>query len=625
MGLLAVLMVGGMAYQFIPGLQGGGGVSTPAGTPALKVNGETVTTEQLATLRRGNQLLASVDSGVLGDDFKTVVVARAIQNELYKAGAKDVQVSRADVDAAVKKTREENKLTDNKAWTDALQGIGMSDSSYRQQVRDGLAIQRKVDEIQKAAPAATEAEAKAFYELNKDQYQNEARIVGREIVVADKAKADDLLKQLKAGADFAKLATENSLENKDRGGALAPLENGSPKPVAKVILPTDVATPAFALTQGGLTDVISSGGKFYIVKVEKFLAPVTKTFDEAKTDVMNAVTQQKKDAALEAWTDSLQKDLKVEYIDPAWKVSDPNVASVAGHNIKYSEVVAQMVGNQQIAAILQQMPPEQVAGLLNTSFKPQLVDQLITTYAAPTIAKNLNLDLVGNRQEIAMVLALYGAKDVKVSDAEIQKTYQENIKAFETPASASVDEASFNDKNQAAAFRADWNGSGDFTTAATKAGATVSERGTVSPTTNPQMPGPLDSKLEAAVFGGDLRSAGEGSLSSVVQVGKRYSVAYVKDFKKAAVKPLSEVRSQIEQQALQSKKAEASQNFLKTEVAKLKPVNNLKTVLADQAKRVAAAEKEAAASEPATTPGTGTDKATTTPPATTPPAATDKK
>ena len=46
---------------------------------------------------------------------------------------------------------------------------------------------------------------------------------------------------------------------------------------------------------------------------------------------------------------------------------------------------------------------------------------------------------------------------------------------------ATLDEASFKDKNQAAAFRTDWNGQGDFVAAASKAGGTVSERGQVSP------------------------------------------------------------------------------------------------------------------------------------------------
>ena len=48
--------------------------------------------------------------------------------------------------------------------------------------------------------------------------------------------------------------------------------------VAQVALPTEVATAAFALKDGGVTDVIASGGKFYIVKVERYLAPATRPF-----------------------------------------------------------------------------------------------------------------------------------------------------------------------------------------------------------------------------------------------------------------------------------------------------------------------------------------------------------
>lgn len=602
MGLLAVLMVGGMAYQFTPAISGGGGLfgNKQQGTPAFKVNGQIVTVQDLDALKRNNPVLASTDTGVMGDDFKTFTASQLIQQKIYVDGAKDIDVSRADVNAEVDKIREANKLTDNKAWTDALQSRGLTDSSFRAQVRDQLALKRKVEELQKAVPAATDAELQTYYDLNKDQFKTDPQIVGREIVVTDKAKAEDLLKQLKGGADFAKLASANSTENKDRGGALGPLENGKPKPVAAVVLPTEVSAAAFALTNGGLTDVISSGGKFYIVKVEQFLAPTTKSFETAKTQIKTTVDQQKKDAALEAWADDLRQKAKIEKIDPAWAVNDPTVASVAGHNIPYSELVGQIVNNQQVAAIFQQLPPDQAAGMLNSGLKPQIVQQLLQSYAASTIAKNLKLNLTGNRQEQAAALAAYGAKDVKVTEADLQKAYQENIKQYEVPASATIDEASFKDKGQADAFRADWNGQGDFTAAATKAGATVSERGSVT-----AGDGKLDKALDAAVSGA-LRSVGEGSLTAVVPVGKRFSVAYVRDLKKASTKPFSEVRGQLEEGVLARKKMEASGAFLKKQVDALKPVDNLKKVLDEQAKRVAAAEKAAKAASPTpqTTPAT---------------------
>lgn len=603
MGLLAVLMVAGMAYQFTPAISGGGGLfrKQSQGTPALKVNGQTVTVEELRSYRANNPLLNSTQTGVLGDDFKLFTVQQLVQQKLFIEGSKDMQVSRAEVNAEVDKVREANNLKDNKAWTDALQSRGMTDSSFRQQVHDSLTIKKKVDQIEKATPAASDAELKAYFDLHRDEFKGDAQIVGRQIVVADKAKANALLAQLKGGADFAKLAAENSLENKDRGGALGPIENGNPKPVSAVVLPSAVSAAAFALTSGGLTDVVESGGKYYIVKVEKYLAATPKSFEESKSQLHTLVDQQKKNAALEAWTDGLKKNVQVETVDPEWKVSDPVVASVEGQNIPYSDVVGQVVNNQQLGALFGQLPPEQLAGMINSGLKPQVVQQLLQAYAAPTIASKLKLNLVGNRQEQAAALAAYGARNVKVTEADIQQAYQKNIEQFKTPASATVDEASFKDKGQADAFRADWNGQGDFTTAATKAGATVSERGSVTAGDNK-----LNKELETAVFGAALRPVAEGSLSPVIKVGERYSVAYLRDLKKAATKPLSEVRGQLEGQVLAEKQSAASTAFLKTQMDALKPTDNLTKVLDEQAKRVAAAEK----AESSTTP-----PSTTTPPA----------
>ncbi|WP_192930834.1 peptidylprolyl isomerase [Deinococcus sp. AJ005] len=610
--VLALLLVVGMAYQFTPNIAGLFSGNKTSGTPALTVNGQTITAEELDQARRGNQVLSSTDTGVLGDDFKTVVVATQIQQALVTAAAQDIKVSRNDVNAEVTKVREANNFKDNKAWTDALQSAGLTDAGYRESVGKQLAVQRKVEELKKAAPAPTDAEAKLYYDLNPEAFQSDARIQGRQIVVADKAKAAALLAQAKGGADFAALASANSTEFKDRGGALGPIENGVPRPVALVALPAEVGAAAFALTNGGLTDVVASGGKFYIVKVEKFLPPAPKPFDEAKTDIMAALKTQKENAALESWLDGLQKDAKIEYLDPNWKTENPTVATVAGKDIPYSDVVEGVVSNQQFASLLQQVPPEQAAGLVNGILKPQVTQGLIQTYAAPAIAEKLKLDLTGTRQNIAQGLAAYGARDVKVSDADLQAYYDQNKKQFETPASATVSEASFRDRNQALAFRADWKG-GDFTAAAGKAGGTVSERGAVTAGDSKLSP-----ELEAAVFGATaLKDAGEGSLSDVVKVGDRFSVLYATDLKQAVTQPLSAVRAQIEPQVLATKKGEAGQAFVTKEVATLKPTDNLEKVLAAQAKRVAAAEpKPTTPTATPATPGTPTTPGTPATPAT---------
>lgn len=584
MGLLAALMIGGMAYQFMPAMQGGhgGGLFQQQNTPALKVNGEVISVQDLDSIRRNVPVLSSIETGVLADDFKLFILSQQLLQTLSIQGAKDINVSREEVAAEVKKIRDSQNLQDNKAWTDFLQHRGLSDSEARKLLRDQLATTRKVEALRSSTSKPTEAELQNLYTLTRENYKTDPQIVARAIVVADEKVARSLLTQAKGGTNFAALASENSLENKERGGALAPLENGQPKPVAGVVLPNEVAAAALALTNGGITDVINSGGKYYIVKVEKYIKPRIKTFDEAKSALTTQLSQYKSAEAVEKWLDDLKKNAQIEYVDPAWKIENPVVASVSGQNILYSELVDRVVNNHQVTAMLQQMPPEQITGLINSSLKPSILEQLIQLYAAPIIAKNLNLNLVGNREQILQQLALYAGKDILVSDSEVKESYQKQKESFKIPASAEIDEAVFKTKEQAASFRADWKGK-DFISSATKAGATVSERGKIT-----EGDGKV-TDLEAAIFNGNLKPIGEGSLTTIVN-GNGYKVAYVKDLQLATTRSLAEVEESIRNQLLDSKRGEAIAAFLKKQVAALKPTDNLSKVLEDQAKRVAAAE-----------------------------------
>lgn len=604
-----VLVVGVLLLIiFLPSLRGG----AAQGTPALKVNGITVTKEQLEAIKTRNPVLGSATGGPLGDDFKTLIIDQQINQTLIGTASADQKIERSAVNAQVTETRSKNNLTENKAWTDALRGAGFSDSSYREYLRTQLAIQAKAKAIQASAPKPTEAQLQLYYQLNAQTFQSDPRIVAREIVVATKASADQLLTQLRGGADFAKLAAANSLENKERGGAIGPLENGAPRPVAQVALPTEVGTAAFARTTGGLTEVVSSGGKFYIVKVEKFLPAAPKPFTEVKAAVSDAVSTELKNQALENWVDGLKKNVKVESVSPDWKYNNPVVATVGTQDIPYAEVVTGVVSNQQFSALLQQQTAEQVAPLVNSFLKPGIVQQLTQQYAAPAIVKAQNLPLVGNRAGLLAGLNAYGARDAKVSDADVQAFYAGNQKNFQTTAKATVSEAVFANKQQALVFRQEFK-SGDFTALASKAGATVSERGSVTAGDKK-----LNDALDRAVFAANrLQAAGEGSLSDVTDTSSRYSLAYVTDLVKASVRPLNEVRTSIYDQLLAQKKQAAATAYVAAQMKTVKTQDLLAQVLAAQTKRLAAeAPKATTPTAPAGSATPGTPATPTTTPAT---------
>ena len=273
----------------------------------------------------------------LNDDFRTFLISQVIRQEVMRQAAKDINVTREDVNAEVDKVRENGNLKDDAAWTDALQRAGISDSEYREQTRDSLAMQRKMDEIQANVPAPTAEEMRLYYDLNPTLFQTEQRIKGREIVVDNEEKARELLKKARSGTDFAALARENSLENAENGGALGALgEGGALQAVEPVVLPKEVAAAAVAVSAPGITDVVSSGGRYYIVQVEEVLAPQTKPYEDVQGDVKTALENSKKAAAAEKFLDEQLSQANIEVVDPAWKYEDPTVAEVAGQNIPLS-------------------------------------------------------------------------------------------------------------------------------------------------------------------------------------------------------------------------------------------------------------------------------------------------
>ncbi|MDO4263587.1 MAG: SurA N-terminal domain-containing protein, partial [Deinococcus sp.] len=118
--VLALLMVGGMALQFLPG--DGAKTITNAvrgeqGTPAIRVNGKAITAEKLQSIQDNNPSPFTSQGKALQDDFRTFMISQVVRQELMAQAASDINVTREDVNAEVTKVREQNSLTDDAAWT----------------------------------------------------------------------------------------------------------------------------------------------------------------------------------------------------------------------------------------------------------------------------------------------------------------------------------------------------------------------------------------------------------------------------------------------------------------------------------------------------------------------------
>ncbi len=141
--------------------------------------------------------------------------------------------------------------------------------------------------------SVTTAEEKKYYQDNLDKYTNkEQRHLSHILIKGNdknaQQKAEDILKKLQAGADFAKLAKEDSQDvgSASKGGDLGWVEPGTMVPAF------DKA--AFALKKAGdLSEVVKSSFGYHIIKLDAVKAAAPQPFADVEKDVKQAVADQK--------------------------------------------------------------------------------------------------------------------------------------------------------------------------------------------------------------------------------------------------------------------------------------------------------------------------------------------
>jgi peptidyl-prolyl cis-trans isomerase D len=130
-----------------------------------------------------------------------------------------------------------------------------------------------------------------YYDAHRDQYRTPERVKVRHILLmtqgkpkADvdklKTKADELLKQIKGGADFAALATVNSDDpgSKTKGGDLGWIVRGQTV--------KNFESTAFSLKPGEISPVITTEYGFHILQVQEKQEAHLQSFDEVKPQIM---------------------------------------------------------------------------------------------------------------------------------------------------------------------------------------------------------------------------------------------------------------------------------------------------------------------------------------------------
>lgn len=173
-------------------------------------------------------------------------------------------------------------------------------------------IKKEVDEPLEAVEI-TDEEVKAVYDGNPTEFDRPAQVRASHIFVKDRARAEGVLVKAKKTdlAGFRQMARQESEDpkTKDSGGDLqffAADAEGQP--------PAAVRDAAFSLDKVGAVypELVAEGDGYHIIMLTGKRAAVKRTYEQAKRAIRHKLVRQKKDAAMEALTERLRNEIKIE-------------------------------------------------------------------------------------------------------------------------------------------------------------------------------------------------------------------------------------------------------------------------------------------------------------------------
>ena len=172
------------------------------------------------------------------------------------------------------------------------------------------------EQVPGGAPQITDQQAQQYYQQHLKDYAVPDQVKVRHILIAvphgadaktdaaAKAKAEDVLKQLRGGADFAALAKKYSEDpgSKEQGGELGMLQHGVTVP--------EFDKTAFSLSPGQTSEPIKTQFGYHIIQTEEKQTAHTKPFDEVKATIIANMVRDREAAAAQTFAENLAAETK---------------------------------------------------------------------------------------------------------------------------------------------------------------------------------------------------------------------------------------------------------------------------------------------------------------------------
>jgi peptidyl-prolyl cis-trans isomerase C len=298
----------------------------PEKLPAVvaRCNGQEIKKEELVNRAQEMRVQLAQARGVQvppSSRFYREILEGIIAHKLLLQEAKTLGISITDAEADQMMQAFKSRFPSQEVFQKQLDANKMTEAQLREKMRDDA--DSKVNKLIQTRIASsvqvTEADARTFYNQNLQRMRTPPQSHLRHILIATppqasaadrqkaREKAEDLLKQIKNGGDFAQLAAQNSDDpgSKTRGGDLSWVQPGQTVP------PFEKA--AFALKKpNDLSPVVETRFGYHIIQLVERQDSQVVPFEQAKSRIGAMLRDEKVKETLRAHVEELKSKGKVE-------------------------------------------------------------------------------------------------------------------------------------------------------------------------------------------------------------------------------------------------------------------------------------------------------------------------
>jgi foldase protein PrsA len=236
------------------------------------------------------------------------VLGQMVQQQLIDQYARDkkVDVTQAEID---KKETETKARMQPGQFEQILKQQSLTEQDVQNILKQQLVLEKAV------APQVhvADSDIKAYFDKNRTLFDKPAQVRARHILVADAAKAKEVLAKLKAGGSWDALAKQYSTDpsSKDKGGELGFFGRGQMVPAFQ--------DAAFGANVNQIVGPVKSPFGYHVLQVEEKKPAQKATLASAHDTIKTQLTSQQQATAIPAFLQQIKTGAKIDVYDDRYK------------------------------------------------------------------------------------------------------------------------------------------------------------------------------------------------------------------------------------------------------------------------------------------------------------------